>query len=340
MAEQQVRTAFAQGLIDLTVLQSMFKPGDDRLLVEDLHDYASRRLREEMLADHPVDANYFSDDLLLTIDTFANDLHDLGIGQKIESKTITLTELAIARLTATNDGVITHIGHRENQLIMGWMNTRYVRELVSRIDIGRTYPLHVKGLLDDEALRGQRIATFAGHWRLTLLFDALRARVVNQLDQAAYHALGRFCRQGADDGADVRIAPLAFKRSLTSHQVECVHGMYVIELRDVPALLLYCPLLPNSLYQSRMPKPCWSPSVSPADCSMRCWCGLTSQCGRFTTMVGSRNRIYRTCPSTRSTLRKSLDPRCCNSTIGARRWTRACSTLGSRCCSRSPIAAP
>jgi len=249
MAEQQVRTAFAQGLIDLTVLQSMFKPGDDQLLVEDLHDYTSRRLREEMLADHPVDANYFSDDLLLTIDTFANDLHDLGIGQKIESKTITLTELAIARLTATNDGVITHIGHRENQLIMGWMNTRYVRELVSRIDIGRTYPLHVKGLLDDETLRGQRIATFAGHWRLTLLFDALRARVVNQLDQASYHALGRFCRQGADDGAEVRIAPLAFKRSLTSHQVECVHGMYVIELRDVPALLLYCPLLPNSLYQ-------------------------------------------------------------------------------------------
>jgi len=248
-ADQQVRTAVTQALIDLSVLQSAFKPGDDRLRVDDLHTYAARRLREEMLVDHPVDANYLADDLLLTVDTFANDQHDLGIGQKIDSKTITLTELAIGRLTATQDGVITHIAHREDQLIMGWMNTRYVRELVSRIDIGRTYPVYVKGLLDDEALRGQRIASFAGHWRLTLLFDALRARMVNQLDQTSYQALGRFCRQGADDSAGVRVAPLAFKRSPTSHLTERVHGMYVIELREVPALLLYCPLLPNSLFQ-------------------------------------------------------------------------------------------
>lgn len=248
-ADQQVRTAVAQALIDLTVLQSAFKPGEERLLVDDLHAFAARRLREEMLADHPVDANYFADDLWLTVDTFANDQHGLGIGQKIDSKTITLTELAVARLMATHDGVITHIGHREGQLIMDWMNAAYLGELVSRVDIGRTYPLYVKGLLDDEALRGQRIASFAGHWRLALLFDALRARVVRQLDQTSYHALGRFCRQGADDTASVRIAPLAFRRSPTSHLTERVHGMYVIELREVPALVLYCPLLPNSLFQ-------------------------------------------------------------------------------------------
>ena len=248
-AEQQVRTAVAQALIDLTVLQSAFKADDDRLLVEDLNTYAARRLREEMLADHPLDANYFPDDLLLTVDTFVNDQHGLGIGQRIDSKTITLTELAIARLMATNDGVITHIGHREDQLIMDWMNTHYLHALVSRIDIGSTYPIYVKGLLDDEALREQRIASFAGQWRLTLLFDALRARVLNQLDQASYHALGRFCRQGADASAGVRVAPLAFRRSPTSHLTERVHGMYVIEVREVPALLLYCPLLPNSLFQ-------------------------------------------------------------------------------------------
>lgn len=250
-AEQPVQVALTKAMIDLAVLQSQFKPEDARLAIEDLHTYAARRLREEMLADYPIEANYFADDLLLTVDTFAIDPGGLGFSQKIDSKTLTLTELAIGRLKATGEGVVTHIGHREGQLIMGWMNVDYLRRLVSRVDIGANYPVYVHGLLDDEALREQRITSFAGHWRLSLLFDAIRARVLGQLGEASYEVLGHFCRQGNDASAGVRIAPLAFKRSPTSHLVDRVHGMFVIELTGLPGLLLYCPLYPNKLAQFR-----------------------------------------------------------------------------------------
>ncbi|WP_144175364.1 hypothetical protein, partial [Pseudomonas sp. Kh13] len=71
----------------------------------DLHTYAATRLREAMLHDHPVDANYFPDDLILTVETFDSDGHGLGFGQKTGEKTLTLTQLAIGRLDATAGGV-------------------------------------------------------------------------------------------------------------------------------------------------------------------------------------------------------------------------------------------
>ena len=236
------QTAYAQAMIDLAVLQSV--SGGDYALdgVDDLHSYAARRLREEMLADHPVDANYFSDDLLLTVDTFVNDGHGIGFGQKIDSKTITLTELAIGRLDATHEGVVTAIKHREDQLIMGWMNVDYIRDLVGRIDVGGTYPLYVNAQMDDAGTRQQRLARFTEQWRLTLNFDAVRARITKAIDSAVYRVLERFCRQGS---ASIRIAPLAFKRSPTSQVIDSVHGMYVIEISEPSFLLLYCPLYTN-----------------------------------------------------------------------------------------------
>ena len=237
------QTAYAQVVLDLAVLQSA--SGGDYSLegVEDLHSYTKRRLREEMLADHPLDANYFSDDLLLTVDTFADDGHGLGFGQQIGSKTITLAELAVGRLDATHAGVVTAIRHRQGQLIMGWMTVDYLRELVGRVDIGGTYPLYVNAQLDNVDTREQRFARFAEQWRLTLHFDAVRARVIKAIDVSAYRVLEQFCRQGK---ARVRMAPLAFKRSPTSQVIDQVHGMYVIELSEPSVLLLYCPLYPHN----------------------------------------------------------------------------------------------
>lgn len=237
---------YLQAMLDLTLLQG--SAGGERALdgVDDLRTYAARRLREEMLADHPVDANYFAEDLLLTVDTFVNDGHGLGFGQKIDSRIVTLTELAIGRLDASLGGVVTHIAHRNEQLIMDWMNVDYLRELVARVDIGGTYPTYVNDLLAGATDNAERIARFGRQWRITLMFDAARAVVVNRLDVSTYGAVARFCRDGDAQAAGVRIAPMAFRRSPTSKKVDRVHGFYVIEVVESGRCVLYCPLYPNT----------------------------------------------------------------------------------------------
>ncbi|OCT22451.1 hypothetical protein A6E19_15880 [Pseudomonas putida] len=244
-AGSEGQTTYLQAMLDLTLLQG--SDSGERALdgVDDLHTYAARRLREEMLADHPVDANYFADDLLLTVDTFVNDGHGLGFGQKIDSRTVTLTELAIGRLAASQGGVVTHIAHRNEQLVMDWMNVDYIRELVARVDIGGTYPTYVNDLLADATDNAERIARFGRQWRITLMFDAARAVVVNRLNTFAYGAVARFCRDGDAQAAGVRIAPLAFRRSPTSEKVDRVHGFYVIEILESGQCVLYCPMYTN-----------------------------------------------------------------------------------------------
>lgn len=244
-AHKDDQTAYLQAMLDLTLLQQEGTAANALDDIPDLQSYAARRLRETMLADHPVDANYFPDDLILTVDTFANDGHGLGFGQKIDSKPLSLTELAIGRLGAAGAGVVTHIAHRNGQLIMDWMNVDYIHQLLDRVDIGANYPRHIQSLLDEPAGRDARIGAFARHWRLTLMFDAARARAVERLDKLAYGALAAFCRGNPGEAPGVRIAPLAFKRSATSALVDRVHGFYVIEIADSGAHLLYRPLYTN-----------------------------------------------------------------------------------------------
>ena len=81
-----------------------------------------------------------------------------------------------------------HYAHRENQLIMKWMTIDYVRELVQRVDIGGSYPRHVQSMIDRSASRAEHISAFAIRWRITLMFDAARARAVKRLDKFAYGA--------------------------------------------------------------------------------------------------------------------------------------------------------
>ncbi|MFJ4345997.1 hypothetical protein [Pseudomonas sp. NPDC089401] len=245
-AAKDDQSAYLQAMIDLSLLQQRGPDVDQPDTVPSLQAYAARRLREQMLADHPVDANYFPDDLILTVDTFVGDGHGLGFGQKIGSKTMSLTALAIGRLNATAEGIVTHVAHREGQLIMQWMTVDYINDLVARVDIGASYPIHVRSIIDDPLGRDARVATFARHWRIALLFDAARARVVKRLDRPTYDVLARFCRAGRHGAAGIRIAPLAFKRSPTSRLIDRAHGFYVIEVIETGALLLYCPLYSNS----------------------------------------------------------------------------------------------
>ncbi|WP_371921602.1 hypothetical protein [Pseudomonas sp. DE0010] len=81
-------------------------------------------MRKQLLQDHPVDANYFPDDVLLELSTAYGVPGGAGTGAGdgvVEKHTITLTDFAIGNLSSLGQATITAISHREDQLIMDWL---------------------------------------------------------------------------------------------------------------------------------------------------------------------------------------------------------------------------
>lgn len=238
--------AYQCGLFELALAHA----GSDGMAaldgVLDLHGYASQRLREQMLSDHPVDANYFADDLLLTLSVARGVPAGAGAGVGggvVETRKVSLTQLAVGNLSSLAGATLTAIEHRDNQLIMQWMNVDYIKALVERVDIGAHYPLYVAERLDEPSLRELRVARFAREWRCSFMFSALQAKLAGSLSEAALQAVVNYCR-GLDDQQlpASTLMPLAFRREPASEHYDLVRGMYVLFCVEPAVVVLYRPL--------------------------------------------------------------------------------------------------
>lgn len=243
-ATSEDRFDYQAAVLDLAVDQALSGSASSRDGLLDLQAYARQRLREQLLADYPVEANYFSDDLLLTVREIHGVPGGVGVGPGdgvIVTRTMTLTELAIGNLSALGHSTITAIKHRTGQEIMSWLTPGYLKDLVEKVDIGAGYPTYVQATLDDAQKRDERISLFAREWRNRLLFDALSLRIEGGLSKEAWQALAEFCRSNRDLKANVDIAALAF--SVPAFRArDTVSGMFVIRLAHPAAWLLYRPL--------------------------------------------------------------------------------------------------
>ena len=242
--------AFQCGLFDLALAQAESKGVAALEDVLDLHSFASQRLREQLLADHPVDANYFPDDLNLTL-TVARGMPGgpgAGVGGGVvETRTMTLTQFAIGNLSSLQGATLTAVEHREGQLIMEWMNVDYVRSLVEQVDIGGHYPSYLAQKLDDPATRRHRISCFAREWRCSFLFSALKAKLNRTLSEAGLQCVADYCRDELDrDLPASMLMPLAFKREPAASESDVVSGMYVLFSAQLSVVLLYRPLYRNA----------------------------------------------------------------------------------------------
>ncbi|KTS93914.1 dermonecrotic toxin domain-containing protein [Pseudomonas parafulva] len=248
------QSRYLQALIDVSVLQASQANAQPLTEPDDLQSYARRTLREQMLADHPADGAFDADDLVLTVNTYANDGHGLGFPQLIESKTLTLTEYAIGRLEATGASPVAAVAHRTHEEIPAWLDPEYLRQLVAIVDIGGSYPRYLDGLLGDEQYKAMHLAAFTAQWRRGLMLDAAYALCARRIDPHSYEAVASFCRVPASDEQALAIAPLAFKRSPDSQLIDKAHGFFVIQVADSGALLLYCPMYKGALKQFKNPQ--------------------------------------------------------------------------------------
>ncbi len=244
-ATSRDRFDYQVATLDLAFSQALSQGATSLDGVQPLSVYAARRLREQLLNDWPVEANYFPGDLVLHVST-----PDPAVDKELPARlkpagSVSLTEFAINRLSGLQDAVVTAISHRNDQLIMPWMTPAYCVRLVETVDIGGHYPNYVAALLRDPVQQAERMRHFAREWRLGLLFHALRAKVDGVLDMSCWETLAEFCRSDRDLKATVDVAPLGFRVEQSSSPRDEVTCMYVISLHQPGAVLLYRPLYPE-----------------------------------------------------------------------------------------------
>ena len=237
-------------LFDLALAQALSDGVSALDGVLDLRAYTRQQLRAQLLADHPDDANYFPDDLELTLTIARGTPGGAGAGVgggMVEHRRISLTEFAIGNLASLQGAQLSAVTHRHNQLIMDWMNPAYVRSLVEQVDIGGHYPSYVAKCLDDAPQRAQRVERFGREWRCSLLFSALSARLDNTLSESGLYCVVAYCRGIVDQQSPAQmLMPLAFKREPAATSSDKAAGMYVLFSTQPECVLLYRPLYGNA----------------------------------------------------------------------------------------------
>jgi len=240
---------YQAALLDLGIDQAVSGGAGALDGILDLHGYARERLRAQLLDDHPDEANYFPDDLILTVTRARGVPGGAGVGTGdgvVQHRTLTLTEFAIGNLSSLQGATVSAIAHRDEQLIMDWMTTDYLKALVQSVDIGGHYPAYVAQKLDD-AFRPVRIERFAREWRSTLLFSALKAKVEGAISAAGWQCVADYCRgQVRPEPPPSMLMPLAFKREPGAKERDEVTCMFVIHCVEPMVTLLYRPLYADS----------------------------------------------------------------------------------------------
>ncbi|MDF9617356.1 hypothetical protein P5705_06855 [Pseudomonas entomophila] len=213
--------------------------------IQDLQTYTREHLRQALLSDHPVDANYESDDLILELKRAegvpGGAATGAGGGEPlVPAGEKSLTDFAIGNLGSLHGAVITGVKHRDGQLIMPWLTADYLQALVQQVDIGGRYPAYVAQSLDAPEGRAQRVEHFGREWRQALLFSALSARLDGMLSEVGLQVVTDYVRGLAD--TTTSLMPLAYTEAGQSSRYDTVHGMYVLSCTEPARVILYRPL--------------------------------------------------------------------------------------------------
>ena len=222
--------------------------------IESIHTYAAQRLQQQMREDQPLAPGYNPDDLIIEFAVPSGPLFTIG---RIDKVTFTLTELALENLIGMPTGHMT-IRHAHNQLIQDWWLTGpYIKTLIQKVDIGKTYPALIKRLLVDEQVEAQR--------RETLYIDYLRAQLPMLALERKIRAQSGFTVRGYQSVAalmeldtsvrtmnaeNITIRPLAFVAT-ASAVPDRVNNMFVIAPKGSASgpWVLYRPLFNEALLE-------------------------------------------------------------------------------------------
>ncbi|ORL71133.1 hypothetical protein B7H19_02565 [Pseudomonas putida] len=246
-ASAEDRYAYHSALLDLAAHQGRSKGRTSLGDVEDIRDYAARRLREQLQVSYPDMALHDPNNVHIRI---SQAIIGPGTqGQSLFLRRESLIDLAISRLRLDAGEVMSGVSFEDGSPVTDWMSVDQIRGLIHQVDIGGQYPTYLKDQVKTQPRRTERIRQHAREWRDALRFSTLQARIEGQLGDTASQAILAFC-QGMDSGADrVRIAPLAFLCAPGASASDVAHGMFIIAIPASHSWVLYRPFYTDTAMQ-------------------------------------------------------------------------------------------
>lgn len=232
---------FSQGLTLLAAEQSR---ADGKAFNDDLPpilEFATQALVREMRRDHPAAGLVDPRDLEIVIEKVVGAAIASG-GQlvaagSVEPVSMTLPEFALNNLCSLPPGRLS-VRRAKGQAVPAWLTPEYLKALVTRIDIGATYPALIRRLLVDDA---EQLS-----WRRGLFSNQLRLQLPLKALEQKFKGEGRMSTAGCDAvaalmekdparrrtaGQTIVLRPLAFLRR-PGEAADVAANMFVIGPSD------------------------------------------------------------------------------------------------------------
>jgi hypothetical protein len=257
-APDAARLRFSRGLAELA--REQFKSGgrafNDQL--PPILDFASKALTRELRRDHPEETRLRPEDVLVVIDKVVGaasaSAGQMIAGGTVEPVSMTFAQFALNNLCSLPVGEVSVL-HVQGLALPTWLTPGYLKELVTRVDIGSAYPRLVQRYLIDDAFEvTRRRQLFADQLRVQLPLKALEQKFKGEggLTDAGCRVVAAVMQQ---DPALQRIGthpvvlrPLSFV-SAPGRAPDVVANMFVIGRQNTGSgpYILYRPFNPVPL---------------------------------------------------------------------------------------------
>jgi hypothetical protein len=243
------QSRYSRHLLDLTTVQHSNHGQSFQSEVASLQTFTRDALTLQLRKDHPTASDVEIDEIEISITSLVV-WGTFVLPGHTQTKTLSLTELALQNLAEQPLGNKT-LRYRDDSALPDWLSVAYVEKLVSAVDIGKTYPQHLKTLLIDDSAKAATLQTlYTSQLASELPLLALQQKIQGMagLSELGYRyvvaALANTDEGRHVDLEEIVIRPLAFVAHRSSAQADTVNNMFVIGPRDASKgpCVLYRPL--------------------------------------------------------------------------------------------------
>ena len=250
------QTRYSRHLLDLTVVQHTNKGKSFQNEVISLQAFTRDALKKQMLKDHPLASEVKIDDIEISITSLVV-WGTFVLPGNTQTQTLSLMELALQNLAGQPTGNKT-VRYKDGSVLPEWMTVSYLEQLVSSVDIGKTYPAHLQNLLVDDSEKAAALqALYTSQLPIELPLLALQHKIQGKAgitEQGYRYVVAALANTGDErhvDRDEIIIRPLAFKAHRSRSQTDTVNNMFVIGPREVDKgpCVLYRPLFEMALMQ-------------------------------------------------------------------------------------------
>jgi hypothetical protein len=250
------QTRYSRHLLDLTTLQHENNGKSFQSEITSLQAFTRAALIKQILKEQPDAQDVNIDNIEITITSLVV-WGTFVLPGNTQTQTWTLTELALQNLAGLPLGNKT-VRYKDGSPVPEWMSATFLEKLVSTVDIGKTYPAHLKAVLIDDSVQASRLERlYTSQLRVELPLLALQHKIQGRagIDESGYRyvvaALATTDAERYVDGEEIVIRPLAFVAHRSRSTADTVDNMYVIGPRDADKgpCVLYRPLFDKALLQ-------------------------------------------------------------------------------------------